>query len=354
MLITTTQTIMIVLAALCAGVISWFTIPVIIKFSLKKGIVDFPDDNRKIHHTLIPTLGGVALFAGIVISFSAWIGHQPPIYYSYLMAALVIIFIVGLKDDIEEVSPYLKLLAQLLAAGLVVVGAGIRLHHFDGFLGIDDPTDLDTIIFTTFSIVVIINAYNLVDGVDGLAGSISLVSSIAFGTWFFLNGHFAEAMLSFTLAGALIGFLYHNWQPAKIFMGDTGALMVGFIMAVLAFRMIGLNSGGQAFSVHRPSGIAFAIMIVPLFDTLRIIIVRLFKGRSPFKADNNHLHHRLLQLGFSHRQVSLILSAHTVFIILLAILINRWEIHYFLLSILLLSFLLLPSLRLFTRLYRRG
>ncbi len=344
------QSILIAMAALSAGLISWSMIPVIIKFAHKKGIVDFPDDNRKIHHKLIPTLGGVALFAGIVISFSAWIGHQPPIYYSYLIAALVIIFIVGLKDDIDDVSPYLKLLAQFIAAGIVVVGAGIRLHHFDGFLGIDDPTELDTILFTTFSIVVIINAYNLIDGIDGLAGTVSLVSSLAFGTWFYLNGHFPEAMLAYVLAGALAGFIYHNFEPAKIFMGDTGALMVGFIMAVLAFKMIGLNSGASPFSLYRPSGIAFAIMIVPLYDTLRVIFVRLYKRKSPFKPDNLHLHHRMLALGFSHRQISSILSVTTIIIIVVAYLINRWEIHYFLIAILFLASLLLPGLRLYRKL----
>ena len=116
----TNQTILIVMAALSSGLISWLMIPVIIRFAHNKGIIDLPDDDRKIHHKLIPTLGGVALFGGIVISFSAWIGHQPPIYYSYLIAALVIIFIVGLKDDIDDVSPYLKLMAQLVAAGIVV------------------------------------------------------------------------------------------------------------------------------------------------------------------------------------------------------------------------------------------
>ncbi len=350
MIMTTNQTILIIMAALSAGLISWSMIPVIIRFANNKGIIDLPDDDRKIHHTLIPTLGGVALFGGIVISFSAWIGHQPPNYYSYLIAALVIIFIVGLKDDIEDVSPYLKLLAQLVAAGIVVVGAGIRLHHFDGFLGMNDPTELDAILFTTFSIVVIINAYNLIDGVDGLAGSISMVSALAFGAWFYVNGHFPEAMLAFVLASALAGFLYHNFEPARIFMGDTGALMVGFIMSVLAFKMISLNAGASPFPLYRPSGIAFAIMIVPLYDTLRIILIRLYKRKSPFKPDNLHLHHQMLKLGFSHRQISLILSVMTMLIIAVAYFINRWEIHYFLMAILFLASLLLPGLRLYRKL----
>lgn len=353
MLLTTFQVIYIVMATISALLITWFSIPVIIRFAIRKGIVDTPDDERKIHRTLIPTLGGVALFAGIVISFSAWIGHQPPIYYSYLMAALMIIFFVGLKDDIESVSPYFKLAAQFAAAFIVVVGAGIRLHHFDGFLGINDPTDLDTIVFTSISVVFIINAYNLIDGVDGLAGSVSLVSSLFFGTWFFLNGHNAEAMLSFVLAGALIGFLRHNFQPAKIFMGDTGALMVGYIMAVLAFRMIALNSGSSPYGLYRPSGIAFAIMIVPLFDSLRIIIIRLLKRKSPFRADNRHIHHAMLQMGYSHKQISIILSALTIVIVIIALLIRKWEIHYFLLTILFLTALFLPLLRIVTNRLRK-
>lgn len=348
---TTNQTILIVMAMFSSGLMTWLMIPVIIKFAHRKGIVDLPGDERKIHQKMIPTLGGVALFAGIVISFSAWIGHQPPIYYSYLIAALVIIFIVGLKDDIEDVTPLYKLLAQFVAAGLVVVGAGIRLHHFDGFLGMNDASELNTIIFTTIAIVLIINAYNLIDGVDGLAGSVSMVSGIAFGCWFYVNGFFAEAMLAFVTAGALMGFLYHNFHPAKIFMGDTGALMIGFIMAVLAFKMIGLNSGKGAFPFYRPSGIAFAIMIVPLFDTLRVILVRLLHRQSPFKADNRHIHHRLIKLGYNHRQISIILSCFTLITIVFAYFINEWEIHFFLVAILFLSFLLVPSLRLARRLF---
>jgi UDP-GlcNAc:undecaprenyl-phosphate/decaprenyl-phosphate GlcNAc-1-phosphate transferase len=199
-------------------------------------------------------------------------------------------------------------------------------------------------------VVVIINAYNLIDGVDGLAGSVSLVSSLIFGTWFSINGHFAEAMLAFVLAGALLGFLFHNFQPARIFMGDTGALMVGFIMAVLAFRMIGLNSGSAPFNLHRPSGIAFAIMIVPMYDTLRVILVRLSKRKSPFKPDNNHLHHRMLKLGFSHRQIAIILSVMTLLLTAIAYFINKWEIHYFLAAILIMASLLLPFLRLWRKL----
>lgn len=345
MMMNTNQHILLLMAMLSAALISWFVIPVIIRFAHRKGIVDMPDDERKVHEKKIPTLGGVALFAGIVISFSAWIGHQPPVYYSYLMSALVIIFIVGLKDDIENVSPPVKLLAQFLAAGIVVAGAGIRLHHFDGFLGMHDPGDLDTIVFTTFSIVVIINAYNLIDGVDGLAGSVSGVASLLFAAFFYVNGHFAEAMLALVMFGALAGFLYHNFEPARIFMGDTGALLLGFIMSVLAFRMIGLNSGASPLHFHRPSGIAFAIMIVPLYDTLRVIVLRLFKRKSPFRADNLHLHHRLLGLGYSHRQISLILSVMTLLLVGVAYAINRWEIHYFLVVILLLSSLMLPLMR---------
>jgi UDP-GlcNAc:undecaprenyl-phosphate/decaprenyl-phosphate GlcNAc-1-phosphate transferase len=139
MLLTANQAVLIVLATLSALLITGFSIPVIIRIARRNGIMDDPSDERKIHDHFIPTLGGIAIFIGVVIAFSAWIGHQPPIYYSYLMAALVIIIVVGLKDDIEAVSPYLKLIAQFVAAGIVVVGAGIKLHHFDGFLGIDDP-----------------------------------------------------------------------------------------------------------------------------------------------------------------------------------------------------------------------
>ncbi|MDZ4203292.1 MAG: hypothetical protein U1C46_00615 [Bacteroidales bacterium] len=343
---------LIMLAMVTGGLITYFFITLKISLARLKGIIDIPDNGRKIHHDKTPTLGGIAIFGGVLIGLSLWISPHTPGYFPYMIASLMILFATGLKDDILLVSARKKLIAQTIAAASIVIGGNIRLHHFEGFLGLEEAVGISGIVFTIFAIVVIINAFNFIDGIDGLAGSIALVGSVVFGIWFYLNGHFAEAILSFALAGSLAGFLYHNFEPAKIFMGDTGALIVGFIMAVLAFKMISLNEASNSISLHRPSGLAFSILIVPMFDTLRVIIIRLLNGQSPLKADSRHLHHCMLRMGFRHRQIALILSAFTLIIVFISILINNWPLHYYLLAVIFIASLILPTLWLIKRFIR--
>ncbi len=343
---------LMILAMVTGGLICYFFIPVIISVARLKGLIDIPDNGRKIHHDTTPTLGGIGIFGGVLIGLSLWVGPYAPNYFPYLIASLMILFATGLKDDILLVSPRKKLLAQTIAAAIIVIGGNIRLHHFEGFLGLEEAVGISGIVFTIFAVVVIINAFNFIDGIDGLAGSIALVGSMAFGIWFYVNGHIAEGILAFALVGALAGFLFHNFEPAKIFMGDTGALIIGFIMSVLAFKMISLNEESAVMPLHRPSGLAFSILIVPLFDTLRVIIIRLFNGQSPFRADSKHLHHCMLRLGFRHYQIALILSTLTILIIFLSFQINHWQLHYYLPAIMLLTSMILPVLWLFKRFTR--
>jgi UDP-N-acetylmuramyl pentapeptide phosphotransferase/UDP-N-acetylglucosamine-1-phosphate transferase len=169
-------------------------------------------------------------------------------------------------------------------------------------------------------IIVITNSINLIDGVDGLAGSLSLIISLTYGYLFYQQGEFDWMLISLSLSGALLGFLFFNFSPAKIFMGDAGSLTVGFIISVFTIHFIESNSPnlGSYSRLKSAPGIALALLIVPLYDTLRVFILRALKRTSPFKADKNHLHHWLIKNGQSHGQVTLILSTVNLLFILMA------------------------------------
>jgi UDP-N-acetylmuramyl pentapeptide phosphotransferase/UDP-N-acetylglucosamine-1-phosphate transferase len=172
-----------------------------------------------------------------------------------------------------------------------------------------------------FTLVILTNAYNLIDGLDGLAGTIGAIILTALGIWFYLTGNHAISLVSLSFAGALVAFLFFNWQPSKIFMGDTGALMIGFLISYLTVLFINSNHRLEAENEYKfQSSIATAVcvVIVPVFDTLRVIILRLRHGQSPFQADRNHLHHQFLNLGFSHAKSVLVISAINIIMIVLA------------------------------------
>jgi len=333
-----------------AFIITWVIIPVIIKVAELKHLFDEPDD-RKQHKARTPTLGGAAIFAGLIISFSIFKDLLTVTDVRFLVPALIIIFFAGIKDDILILTPIKKLLAQFMSAFLIVVLGNIKINSFYGLFGIQEIPYWFSIVFTIIAIITIINCYNLIDGVDGLAGSLGFLSSVSFGLWFFLNGHWSLVYLSFALSGSLLGFLIFNWQPAKIFMGDTGAMLIGFILAVLSIHFIELNKSrsiADEYWIHASPSVAIAVMAIPIFDMIRVFILRLVRKRSPFSADRNHLHHILLDLGFSHRQVVAILLFWSWVVILLAVLLRDTKSSALLLLLILMVFL--PSVGL--QLYR--
>ena len=331
-------------ALLTSFFITLKAIPAIIKVSKLKGLVDAPDGERKLHKKIVPTLGGVGMFAGFMISYGVWIGFYLPPYLPALMAAVTILFFVGIKDDILVIAPLKKLAGQVIAAGIIVFVGGIYLPGLDGLLGIQNFPPLTGKLFSVFAIIIIINSYNLIDGVDGLAGMVSIVGAYIFGLWFLWGGFYAEAILSFALAGALVGFMYHNFEPARIFMGDTGSLIIGFIIAVAGFRLVQLNPVTPGLMLDAPVIFIFSVMIIPMFDTMRVIVIRLSKGSSPLKADANHLHHFLLRLGLRHYQVTLILSAFNLLIVIASLMINTMNVYLYLGLVIAMAALILPAL----------
>jgi UDP-GlcNAc:undecaprenyl-phosphate/decaprenyl-phosphate GlcNAc-1-phosphate transferase len=297
----------------------WASIPSIIKVANQKHLYDEPNEDRKFHSTKIPTLGGIALFAGITIAFTLFYKPNSPFPIASLITAMVLLFFTGIKDDIIPLSPYKKFIAQLLATAIIIGKSDISLTGLYGVMGIYEfPENWEWFgkFATGFTIILIINAFNLIDGINGLAAGIGIIVCIAFGIAFYYQQQWNWVCLAAATVGALVGFLRYNLLNAKIFMGDTGALLVGLISAIFAIQFIenhkniGILEGGKA------PILAISILIIPLFDTLRVFMIRIFSRKSPFAGDRNHLHHALLDLGCSHLKASLLLFMFNIVVII--------------------------------------
>lgn len=308
-----------ILAIVSSFLIAIFAIPSIITVAKFKGLYDKPEE-RKIHTSKIPRLGGMAIFASFGLAVLLFGDFTTILGAKYIGAALIILFFSGLKDDIIIISPLKKLYVQLIAAGLVTTFTSIRITDFHGVFSVSEIPFLASIGLSMFMIIVITNSINLIDGVDGLAGSLSLIISLTYGYLFYQQGELDWMLISLSLAGALLGFLFFNFSPAKIFMGDAGSLTVGFLLSIFTIHFIESNSPsfGHYTRLKSAPGIALAILIVPLYDTLRVFILRALKRTSPFKADKNHLHHWLIKNGQSHGQVTTILVTVNLLFILIA------------------------------------
>lgn len=291
-------------AATVSFFITFLAIPAVIRVADEKGLFDKPD-SRKLHTKPIASLGGVGIFIGFILSMLLFIPTSLHQEFQYILSASFLIFFLGIKDDILILSASKKLLGQLAAAAIVIHLADIRIDSMHGFLNVYDLPDYVSYPISYITIVVIINAFNLIDGVDGLAGSLGILTTAVFGTYFTMAGLPAYAMFSFGLTGALSAFLAYNYHPAKIFMGDSGSLLLGLINAVLVIKFITVaDSSAGSFPITSSVAIGFSILMIPLLDTLRVFSVRIAKGRSPFSPDRNHIHHLLLDRGLNHSQVT--------------------------------------------------
>lgn len=312
----------ILLSSALAFLITFFAIPVIIEVAKNKKLFDEPDE-RKVHKAVIPTLGGLGIFAGFILATLMGVPPNQSAELQYFIAACLVIFFLGIKDDILVLSATKKFIGQLIAAGIIIRFGGIQITSMHGFLGIHEIPHMASIIFTIFTIIVITNSFNLIDGVDGLAGSLGLLTSVVFGAYFFINGHLMYAVMALSLSGALLGFLIFNFSPAKIFMGDTGSLLLGLLNSIFVIKFIAIaNDSSITLPVESAPAIGFAILIVPLFDTLRVFSLRIFNRRSPFSPDRNHIHHFLLDLGLSHRSIMAVCVFTNIIFIILAYLLR--------------------------------
>jgi len=325
-------------AGITAFLISFITLPVIIKYFMQKSLFDVPD-RRKIHRKLTPSMGGIAIFIGFLIATFIWMELEYWQQMRYVIASLFIIFLLGVRDDLVPFRASHKLYGQIIAIAILLF-SNVRIESLYGFMGIYEVPLWLSYFLTAFTIVVITNSFNLIDGLDGLAGSIGMVALLSFGAWFYFAGDNLFSLLCFAMAGSILAFLVFNWEPSEIFMGDTGAMVIGMLLAVLVIRFMNVNEilpDSSPIKFSATIGAAASFVIIPLSDTLRIIILRLSKGQSPFKPDKNHVHHSIMRLGFTHSRTTLILAFVSVFFIVAAFLFRNYQDKYIIPGIILIS-----------------
>ncbi len=331
------------LAMICSFLITWVSIPSIIQVARLKHLFDEPDDNRKLHKRVVPTLGGLAIFAGSIISLMLFTDTYTFHGRQFVMAALLILFFLGIKDDIIILSPYSKFLGQFIAALIVVWAGDIRIDSWGGVFGVYSLSYEVSIAFSVLFIMLSINAFNMIDGIDALAGSIGLITAGTFAWWFYHAGYPQPLIFATAIMGSILAFLQFNITPARIFMGDTGSMLIGTIIGILTILFINLNHlVPVSLKINSAPVVAFGIIIIPVFDLLRVFVLRLLKGRSPFHADNLHMHHQLLILGFSHINAAMLLAFVNLVFIALAFLLNKIQTEV--LFSLLLGFAILLSI----------
>ena len=229
----------------------------------------------------------------------------------------MIVFFVGVIDDLLNLPPFKKLAGQIIAILVVIYLGEIQIDSMHGVLGVYDLPDFFATLFTVFVVIVITNGFNLIDGVDGLAGGVGVIAALCFGFIAVMMGQSDMAIIAFSLAGALLAFLRYNFNPAKIFMGDTGSLVVGMILSVLAINTISYGLVTEDLKLpNKGPLLAIVFLAIPLFDTLRVFVVRASKRKGPLMPGRDHIHHALLDLGFGHKKTVLILYFTSIALII--------------------------------------
>lgn len=330
---------LIIITALISFIVSSSSYPAIINVAKAKNLMDDPDE-RSSHVGRVPNLGGIGIYLSITVSITIVGALLDTKSLLLILGSITLLFFLGLKDDILILSPRKKFLGQLVVAMLLIVFTDTRISGLSGFFNVTIMPYWLSILFTLFVYLLIINAFNLIDGVDGLAGSLALLATICFGIVFYQYEDLSMFVLSGAVLGALIPFLYLNFSKRnKMFMGDTGSLILGFILAVFTVKFIDISETSKMSIYHSNSPvIALSILFFPLLDTIRIFFIRLFiHKKSPFLADKNHLHHRFLSFGFSHKKTTIIIVFINAVLIASTFCFKNLEIHLQLLLLLILG-----------------
>lgn len=314
---------------LLAFVIVMLGMPSLIQLALQKNLLDDPSEDRKVHKRSVPRLGGVLVFIASLFTTAALVHPEgtEAIPFLRLAAASIILFFLGLKDDLTELDPLKKLAAQIVVGAILILGGGFAILDFGGLFGIGTLPLWVAVPFSLFVYIVVVNAVNLIDGIDTLAGGYGLLIAISCTLWFQVTGQQDFAILCLALAGALTGFIVFNITPARIFLGDSGSLLLGMFIYVMTTSIMQTPADQvPAMWAHRSLPVlAMTTLSYPLVDTLRVFILRALKGQSPFHADRNHLHHRLLRLGMSHLQAALFIHGYTATMVMLGFSIPEME-----------------------------
>ncbi len=303
------------ISTLWAFFVTVFSIPYVIHLAHLKQLLDAPNQ-RTIHESSTPRLGGLSIFAGFASAFTIY--STPDFVLMKVFAGTIILFFIGLKDDILPVSAFKKFFIQVLATGIVMFLGDIRVSSFHGIFGIYELSDGISYMFTFVIIIGLTNAFNLIDGIDGLAGCITLLVNLVLAYIFIClmpDSYFSKGIAALSLAGAVAGFLRYNIHKAKIFMGDTGSLVCGFVTTCLVIIMVEAKDDYGSYFLSNSPLLGMSLLVIPIVDTLRVFIIRVLQGRSPFDPDKNHLHHTLLHAGLSQLSTLFVLiSINIVFI----------------------------------------
>lgn len=328
-------------ALLLAFIVTYIAIPSIVDVSNKKHLFSEPNQ-RTSHDVNTPTLGGLAIFAGFIISTMIFLYIPDIPYIQYVIAGIVVVFFIGLKDDVIMIAPMTKFIGQLFAATIIVDLGDIRLRGLYGLFGIIDIGYYGSDLLTIFVIIAIVNAFNLIDGIDGLAAGVGIIASAVFGYWFFQVGQIQLAIVACAMIGSLLAFAWFNVfsKKNKIFMGDIGSLLLGFVMAIFAIKFNDLNAPGSDVVpfIKAAPAVSIGILIVPIFDTIRVFFIRILKKRSPFHPDKEHVHHYMLELTGSHIKSTIIILFVNVLFIVIAFLLSDLRIYQLFLTLMILAF----------------
>lgn len=321
-----------------------FIIPRIIWIVIQRDLIDYPN-SRSSHKTATPSLAGISFFITLILSMFFIKIWDDDLVSLNLIAAITVMFYIGLKDDLVYTSPRGKIGGELIATAFVLFCSCMQVTSLNGFLGIYGLPPLLSFVLLFLLVLTIINAYNLIDGIDGLAATIGLVIFSVYALIFFGAGLYYYFLLCLSLVGILIGYLRYNLSRTdKIFMGDTGSLILGFCIAFFTLKFLAMEPSQInkfAFNPENRLLVVAAILCIPLFDTFRVIGVRLLNKKNPFSPDRNHMHHILTDSGLSHIQASLLLGFFNYVIVILTLFLSAYVGSVKLLVVLVLIFVVL-------------
>ena len=305
-----------ILIAMFSFTIGLICMPVVIKIAKVRHFVVKPN-KRMSHKGEVPNIGGIDIFMSFILAYLLFEYDQLQ-NSQYIFIGVFLILMTGFIDDLLVITPGWKMFGELLAGAFLILISDIRLTNLHGFCGIHDIPLISSIFLSFFVFIVIVNSLNLIDGVDGLASGLGIIYSLFFAIYFQQIGEIHLSILAYCLIGSLAVFFIYNVfgrSKRKIFMGDSGSLLLGYMMTLFVFRFCEINAScpdlGIFHSQSAPS-VMIALLAVPLFDTMRVMAARIRKHQSPFTADKNHLHHLLLRFGLPHVQVTCVLLCLTV------------------------------------------
>lgn len=319
----------------------WVIIPRIVMISKKKRLFD-ELSARKSHTGMVPRLGGASFFPTFLFAFTLTMGMRYIFGYNvaddyfmdslrelmFLLAGSTVLFCVGMADDLTGVGYKGKFLAQTLSAVLICC-SGVEITSLDGLFGIYEIPYWVGVVLTVLVIVLLANAYNLIDGIDGLCSGLSLLALLTFGFWFIVHGIYVYAMMAMAMAGVVLVFFFYNvlGKRLKVFMGDTGSLLLGYLIAFLGLKFYSLNVSGEFFRINAAPAVFLGVVSIPVFDIVRVFCARMVAGLSPFYPDRRHIHHKLLRIGLTHLQSAMVIVLLQVGFILLNFLLRNVSIN---------------------------